>query len=77
VPFRPGTGCAPRNQPEVAVAPEWTPTAIDRTKAWFGCKGRKVLVHGLLLLGPLLIVCGVIALIVPNRPFTCTSKRHR
>jgi hypothetical protein len=46
-----------------AVAPEWTPNAIERVKAWFAREGRKVLVIGLLALGSLLILRGVIELI--------------
>ncbi len=45
------------------VAPDWTPDAINRTKAWFAREGRRVAVVGFTALGALLILRGVITLI--------------
>ncbi len=46
-----------------AVAPEWTPTAIDGAKASFRRHGRRVLIIGAAAVGSLLILRGVITLI--------------
>lgn len=46
-----------------AVAPEWTPAAIERTKAWFSRRGRTVAIRGAAIVGALLILRGVIELI--------------
>jgi hypothetical protein len=45
-----------------AVAPEWTPTAIDRFKAWFAAHALRIAVVGTALLGLLLILRGVLTL---------------
>ncbi len=45
------------------VAPDWTPAALERTKAWFGRHGRHALTILAATLGPLLILRGVIELI--------------
>ncbi|MBV9423592.1 MAG: GAP family protein [Solirubrobacterales bacterium] len=45
------------------VAPDWTPAAIERTKAWFRRHGRKTVIIGAATLGALLILRGVIELI--------------
>jgi hypothetical protein len=45
------------------VAPEWTPEAIDRFKAWFNRKSRVIGFRLALLIGLLLIVKGTIELI--------------
>jgi hypothetical protein len=47
-----------------AVAPEWTPAAIARAKGWAGIHGRRYAVHGLEVIGALLIVKGIVALIL-------------
>ena len=47
-----------------AVAPEWTPAAIDRAKAWAGIHGRRYAVHGLEVIGVLLIIKGIVGLIL-------------
>ena len=47
-----------------AVAPEWTPAAIDRAKAWAGIHGRRYAVHGLEVIGVLLIIKGMVGLIL-------------
>ncbi len=47
-----------------AVAPEWTPAAIARAKAWAGIRGRRYAVHGLEVIGALLIVKGIVTLIL-------------
>jgi hypothetical protein len=44
-------------------APEWTPGAIERVKAAFRARGRRILIVGALVVGSLLIVRGVIELI--------------
>ena len=45
-----------------AVAPEWTPRAIDRFKAWMGTHGGRVLVIALTAIGFALILRGVLAI---------------
>jgi len=47
-----------------AVAPEWTPAALDRAKAWAGVHGRTYAVHGLEIIGALLLIKGVVELIL-------------
>jgi hypothetical protein len=46
-----------------AVAPEWTPRAIERTKAWFAGTAHRIAVYGTAILGSLLILRGVITLL--------------
>jgi hypothetical protein len=46
-----------------AVAPEWTPGAIERAKAWVARRGRHVIITGLRVVGILLIIKGLIGLI--------------
>lgn len=41
-------------------APEWTPRAIDRAKAWMGHHGRLVAVRALTVLGVMLVVKGIV-----------------
>jgi hypothetical protein len=45
------------------LAPEWTPTAIDRAKTAVGRHGRRILLTGLTIIGSLLIARGVITLL--------------
>jgi Sap, sulfolipid-1-addressing protein len=45
------------------VAPEWTPNAIERAKAWMAREGRTVAVVGFTILGSLLIIRAVVELI--------------
>jgi hypothetical protein len=45
-----------------AVAPEWTPTAIERFKAWMAEHGGKALVIALTVIGVLFIVRGIITI---------------
>jgi hypothetical protein len=45
------------------VAPEWTPAAIERVKAWFSRRGAQVAITGVALLGSLLVLRGVITLL--------------
>ncbi len=45
------------------VAPDWTPNAIERAKAWMAREGRRVAVVGFTILGSLLILRAVITLI--------------
>jgi hypothetical protein len=45
------------------VAPDWTPTAIDRTKRWFARNGHKIAVYGTAILGALLVIRGIIELV--------------
>jgi hypothetical protein len=47
-----------------AVAPDWTPAAIDRAKAWAGRHAITYAVRGLAVIGALLIVKGALGLIV-------------
>ena len=44
------------------VAPEWTPTAIKRFKAWLAQHGKKALVVALTVVGVLLIVRGIVTI---------------
>jgi uncharacterized membrane protein YozB (DUF420 family) len=46
-----------------AVAPDWTPRAIERTKAWFASNAHTIAVRGTAALGALLIIRGVITLL--------------
>jgi hypothetical protein len=46
------------------VAPERTPAAIDRAKAWAGIHGRRFAVHGLEVIGALLMIRGALGLIL-------------
>jgi hypothetical protein len=45
------------------VAPEWTPGAIERAKAWIGRRGPELGARALTVIGVLLVVKGVIGLI--------------
>ncbi|MFL5824647.1 MAG: GAP family protein [Solirubrobacteraceae bacterium] len=47
-----------------AVAPEWTPRAIERAKAWFTGHARKYAVRGLAIVGVLLVAKGVLGLVI-------------
>ena len=44
------------------VAPDWTPRAVDRAKAWVSRHSHMFAVRGLTLLGVLLIIKGIIGL---------------
>jgi hypothetical protein len=44
------------------VAPEWTPRAVDRAKAWVSRHSHVFAVRGLTLLGALLIIKGIVGL---------------
>ncbi len=46
-----------------AVAPTWTPKAIDRAKAWVGRHARQVAVYGLGGVGGALVLKGIIGLL--------------
>jgi Sap, sulfolipid-1-addressing protein len=46
------------------VAPDWTPSAIDRAKAWARTRGRQFAVRGLAVIGGALAVKGIIGLLV-------------
>jgi hypothetical protein len=45
------------------LAPDWTPHAIDRTRAWAGRHGRRFAVCGLSLIGASLVAKGLIGLL--------------
>lgn len=45
-----------------AVAPDWTPRAIERVKAWVGRHAHVFVVRGLAIIGLLLIVKGIVGL---------------
>jgi Sap, sulfolipid-1-addressing protein len=45
------------------VAPDWTPGAVERAKAWFGRNGHEAAVIGLSVLGVALIIKGAVGLI--------------
>src|SRR5947209_1249455 len=46
-----------------AVAPDWTPQAIDRAKAWVGRHAHSFAVKGLTLVGALLVIKGIVGLV--------------
>jgi hypothetical protein len=46
------------------IAPDWTPTAIDRAKAWIGRHARRFAVTTLTVLGSLLVIKGLIELLI-------------
>jgi len=47
-----------------AVAPAWTPSAIDQAKMWAARRGRQVAVRGLAIVGAALVVKGIIGLLL-------------
>jgi Sap, sulfolipid-1-addressing protein len=49
-----------------ALAPEWTPNAIDRAKAWAGIHGRVYAERGLAVIGALLAIKGIVGLILAS-----------
>jgi hypothetical protein len=46
-----------------AIAPQWTPNAVERAKAWVAVRGRTYASRGLTILGAALVVKGVLLLI--------------
>jgi hypothetical protein len=46
-----------------ALAPDWTPTAVERFKAWLGRSGRRLAIRGAAVIGVLLIVRALIVLL--------------
>ena len=46
-----------------AVAPDWTPVAIDRFKGWMARNGAEAIAIGLSVVGAALILRGVLALV--------------
>jgi Sap, sulfolipid-1-addressing protein len=46
-----------------AVAPKWTPAAVERSKAWVGLHGRRAVALGATVIGVALIVLGTIGLV--------------
>ena len=46
-----------------AVAPQWTPVAIERFRAWMGRNGARALVIALVAVGALFIVHGVLSIV--------------
>ena len=46
-----------------AIAPEWTPRAIERAKAWVARHAHVFAVRGLAAVGALLIIKGLIGLL--------------
>jgi hypothetical protein len=45
------------------IAPEWTPAAIERAKAWIGRHARRFLTRFALVIGTLLVIKGVLQLL--------------
>ncbi len=45
------------------VAPDWTPGAVERSKAWFSRNGHKAAVIALTVLGSALVLKGIIGLV--------------
>jgi hypothetical protein len=46
-----------------AIAPDWTPAAIERTKAWFGRHGHTAAFIAVTTIGVLLVAQGIVTLI--------------
>lgn len=46
-----------------AIAPEWTPNAIERAKAWIGRHWRRFAVRFLAVIGALMVIKGVLQLL--------------
>jgi hypothetical protein len=46
-----------------AIAPDWTPGAVERSKAWVGRNGHKAAVIALTVLGSALVVKGILGLV--------------
>ncbi len=46
-----------------AVAPEWTPIAIDRAKRWISRRARQVAIYGFGGVGCALVLKGIIGLL--------------
>ena len=46
-----------------AIAPDWTPAAVDRAKASFSRHGHQIAVIGLAVIGSLLIIRGLITVL--------------
>jgi hypothetical protein len=49
-----------------SVAPEWTPAAINRAKAWAGIHGRVYAERGFAVIGVLLVIKGTLGLILAS-----------
>src|SRR5205823_1354541 len=45
------------------VAPDWTPGAVERAKAWVGRHAHRVAVRGFTAIGALLVIKGVVGLV--------------
>jgi hypothetical protein len=45
------------------IAPQWTPRAVERAKAWAGRHGRKAAAWGLAAVGAALVVKGIVGLL--------------
>jgi hypothetical protein len=45
------------------VAPDWTPGAVERSKAWFSRNGHKAAVIALTVLGSALVIKGIVGLV--------------
>jgi hypothetical protein len=45
------------------VAEDWTPTAVDRTRAWFSRNGRRIVVVAAAFIGGVLFVRGLLAVL--------------
>ena len=48
----------------LALAPDWTPRAIERAKVWAGTRGLQFAVRGLAIIGGALVTKGIIGLLV-------------
>jgi hypothetical protein len=45
------------------IAPDWTPGAVERAKAWVGRNGHKAAVIALTVIGAALVIKGVAGLV--------------
>ena len=45
------------------VAPDWTPGAVERSKAWVSRNGHKAAVIALTVLGTALVIKGIVGLV--------------
>ena len=46
-----------------ALAPDWTPKAVDRFKAWIARRGRRIAIYGCAGVGAALVIRGLIELL--------------
>jgi len=50
----------------IVVAPDWTPGAVERSKAWVSRHSHVFAVRGTAIIGALLVIKGIVGLITGN-----------